>query len=224
MNGREETMDTIRKIKTNPKWEANEIKSQNKKIRRYEVIKRCFDIVGATIGAIPALTTVIIFGLHVRIETPGKALYTQKRLGKNGKNFRLYKIRSMGIDAEKDGAKWAEENDDRVTTIGKFIRNTRIDELPQLLNILKGDMSFVGPRPEREVFTIQFEEEIPGFMKRLSVKPGLTGWAQVNGGYDISPREKLKYDLYYINNRNLKLDFKILLKTVGIIINGEGAR
>lgn len=217
-------METMREIRTNPRSETNVIRTQYHKMQKYEVIKRGLDIVGATIGVIPALVIITVFGLLVKIETPGKVFYSQERLGKHGKKFRLYKIRSMHSDAEKDGAKWADQNDERVTKIGKFIRNTRIDELPQLINILKGEMSIVGPRPEREIFTIQFEEEIPGFSQRLNVKPGLTGWAQINGGYDISPREKLKYDLYYIKNRSLRLDFKILFKTVGIIVNGDGAR
>jgi len=217
-------METMREIKSNPQYEVEILRAQYQKMQKYEMIKRGLDIVGATVGALPALMIVMAFGLLVKIETPGKVFYSQERLGKHGKKFRLYKIRSMHSDAEKDGAKWADQDDERVTKIGKFIRNTRIDELPQLINILKGEMSIVGPRPEREIFTIQFEEEIPGFSQRLNVKPGLTGWAQINGGYDISPREKLEYDLYYIKNRSLRLDFKIVFKTVGIIINGEGAR
>src|SRR5699024_7760636 len=115
-----------------------------------------------------------------------------------------------------NGAKWALANDPRVTRVGKFIRKTRIDELPQVINIIKGDMSLVGPRPERPMFTAEFSKEIPGFTKRLSVKPGLTGWAQVNGGYDITPEEKLNLDLYYINNKSLKTDLSILFKTIKV--------
>ncbi len=116
------------------------------------------------------------------------------------------------------------KNDPRITKIGLFIRKTRIDELPQLFNILKGEMSLVGPRPERPIFTEKFEREIPGFKTRLEVKPGLTGWAQVNGGYEITPKEKLKLDIYYINHASIILDFKIIIKTVRVVITGDGAR
>lgn len=130
----------------------------------------------------------------------------------------------MRQDAEKGGAKWAEVNDSRVTRVGAFIRKTRIDELPQFISVLKGDMSIIGPRPERPMFTEQFDKEIQGFKNRLLVKPGLTGLAQVSGGYDITPAEKLKYDLRYIENLSFLLEVKILLKTVKVVLTGEGAR
>ena len=130
----------------------------------------------------------------------------------------------MRTDAEKFGAQWAEKDDPRITKVGKFIRKTRIDEIPQLFNILRGDMGIIGPRPERPMFTVQFDEKIPGFINRLSVKPGLTGWAQVNGGYEATPAEKLEDDLYYIKNRSFLLDMKIIFKTVGVVLTGHGAR
>ncbi len=130
----------------------------------------------------------------------------------------------MRIDAEQHGAQWAQVNDPRILKVGKFMRKTRIDEIPQLFNILKGDMSIIGPRPERPMFTMQFNEEIDGFINRLLVKPGLTGWAQVNGGYDMTPAEKFKWDLDYIQSRNVFIDIKIILKTVKVILTGEGAR
>ncbi|MBZ9536592.1 sugar transferase, partial [Cytobacillus oceanisediminis] len=160
----------------------------------------------------------------IRIDSPGSPFYVQSRVGKNGKCFNLIKLRSMRMDAEKDGEKWAEVNDPRITKIGAFIRKTRIDELPQLFSVLKGDMSIIGPRPERPSFTAQFSKEIKGFSNRLLVKPGLTGLAQVNGGYDITPKEKLKYDLQYINNVTFFLEMKILLKTIKVVLTGEGAR
>ncbi|MGL5641749.1 MAG: sugar transferase, partial [Paraclostridium sp.] len=145
--------------------------------------------------------------------------------GKNEKKFLVYKMRSMRVDAEKHGgAQWAQKDDPRVTKIGKFIRKTRIDEIPQLFNILKGDMSLIGPRPERPELTYEFDKEIPGFIERLSIKPGLTGLAQVNGGYDISPKDKLKWDMIYIKNRSILLDINIVFKTVGVVFTGEGAR
>ena len=130
----------------------------------------------------------------------------------------------MKVDAEKYGAQWAQDNDPRILKVGNFIRKTRIDEIPQLFNILKGDMSIIGPRPERPMFTMQFNEDIDGFVNRLLVKPGLTGWAQVNGGYEMTPEEKLKWDLDYIQSRNLFMDIRIIFMTVKVVLTGDGAR
>lgn len=190
----------------------------------YRIDKRLIDIIGAAFGIIISIPFIVIFGILLRMESPGPIIFKQERVGYRGKVFTIYKLRSMNNNAEKNGAVWAQKNDPRITKIGKFIRNTRIDELPQMFNIFKGDMTIIGPRPERPEFTLDFEKNIPGFIHRVAVKPGLTGWAQINGGYDISPREKLKYDMYYINNRNFMLDAKILIKTIIITFTGEGAR
>src|SRR5690606_10331165 len=165
-----------------------------------------------------ALIIITIFAIIIKIESPGPAFFLQERVGLNGRNFLMIKLRSMRIDAEKNGAQWAAKNDPRVTKVGAFIRKTRIDELPQLFNVLKGDMSLIGPRPERPIFMEQFNKEIPGFVDRLKVRPGITGWAQVNGGYDITPKEKLELDRYYINNISFWLDLKIILKTIKVCI------
>jgi lipopolysaccharide/colanic/teichoic acid biosynthesis glycosyltransferase len=130
----------------------------------------------------------------------------------------------MIVDAEKDGPQWADKNDNRVTKVCRILRKTRLDELPQLVNIIKGEMSLVGPRPEREYFYKQFERYIPDFRDRVMVKPGLTGWAQVNGGYDIGPAKKLKYDKEYIKSRSIKLDLLILFRTISIVFSRKGAR
>ncbi|PFA34900.1 UDP-phosphate N-acetylgalactosaminyl-1-phosphate transferase [Bacillus cereus] len=201
-----------------------EFKEQNEYGGYYKVIKNLFDFLFAFVGLIIMLPVILVFSLLIRMESPGSAFYLQERIGLNGKKFKVIKLRSMRNDAEKNGAKWAEKNDPRVTKIGSFIRKTRIDELPQFINILKGDMSIVGPRPERLIFIQQFEREIPGFKNRTLVKPGLTGWAQVNGGYDITPKEKLELDMYYIDRASLILDLKIIVKTIKIVITGEGAR
>lgn len=190
----------------------------------YDYIKRLIDVILSVIGLIFSIPFIMLFSILIMIESPGSPLYKQERVGKNGRIFTIYKLRSMYIDAEKNGPKWADKNDDRVTKIGRFIRKTRIDELPQLINVLKGEMSIVGPRPERPIFTYQFEQEIPGFINRLKVKPGLTGWAQINGGYEMTPAEKLEYDIYYINNLSLSLDLLIMIKTIRVILTGEGAR
>lgn len=190
----------------------------------YIYIKRIMDILFVLICSPFALFLIGIFGILIKIESPGPVFFKQERVGLNGKYFKIIKLRSMHQDAEKNGAVWAQRNDPRVTKVGKFIRNTRIDELPQLFNVLKGEMSIIGPRPERPIFTAEFEKKYPGFTRRLAVKPGLTGWAQINGGYDISPKEKLELDLYYIENLSANLDIKIALKTIKVIITGDGAR
>lgn len=196
----------------------------SEKAVRYLNIKRAMDIVLSLIGLAITLPVILLFCILISIETPGSPFYRQERVGKDGKHFKVIKLRSMRIDAEKSGAKWAQKDDPRITAVGSFIRRTRIDELPQLINVLAGDMSIVGPRPERPMFTAQFHHEIPGFKNRLIVKPGLTGLAQVNGGYDISPREKLVHDLYYIRNLTFLLDLKVMLKTIKVVLTGEGAR
>lgn len=192
--------------------------------RVYEIVGRISDIVISIIGLLFTLPILILFSFAIMLETKGPAVYSQIRVGKGGRLFKIYKLRSMRLDSEKDGIKWAEENDHRITKVGRVIRRMRIDEIPQLFNVLKGDMSVIGPRPERPFFTIEFNRKIPGFINRLRVKPGLTGWAQVNGGYNITPEEKFKLDMYYIENRCIGMDLLIMLKTLIVVITGEGAR
>lgn len=190
----------------------------------YMFTRRFMDLFLSILGLIITLPIMLITMLLIVLESPGLPIFTQERVGLNGKTFKIYKLRSMRNDAEKNGPQWASKNDARVTKVGQFIRKTRIDELPQLFNVIRGDMSIIGPRPERPVFVKQFNEEIPGFNKRLLIKPGLTGWAQVNGGYECSPEEKLTYDIYYIKNMSYLLDVKIVFRTVKVILTGEGAR
>lgn len=190
----------------------------------YIAFKRLMDIFIASIGFLCAFPLIIVIGILIKLESKGSCFYNQIRVGKDGRLFRIYKLRSMHVDAEKGGPQWAQENDPRVTKIGRYIRKTRIDEIPQLINIIKGDMSVVGPRPERPYFIEEFKKEIPEYIHRLTVKPGLTGWAQVNGGYELSPRDKLERDLYYIKNQSILLDIKIILKTIKVVLSGYGAR
>ena len=190
----------------------------------YDIYQRVFDVLLSTIGIMMSIPFIVIFGIAVKLDSPGPVFYTQERVGKGGRRFKVIKLRSMIRDAEKNGAQWAEKDDPRVTRVGRFIRKTRIDELPQFINVLRGDMSIIGPRPERPEFVIEFNEHIPGFIERLCVRPGLTGWAQVNGGYEITPEERLALDLYYIENRNPKLDLLILVKTLQVVFTGHGAR
>lgn len=193
-------------------------------IRSYLNVKRLIDIAGSIVGIIVAAPVILLFSLLIVCETPGSPFYIQERVGMGGKRFKLIKLRSMRLNAECSGAKWAEKSDPRVTAVGRFIRKTRIDELPQFLCVLKGDMSLIGPRPERPMFTEKFNLEIPGFKKRLLVKPGLTGLAQVNGGYDLSPKEKLVYDLDYVRHLSPAMEWEIILKTIRVLFTGEGAR
>lgn len=191
--------------------------------KMFFVIKRLMDLVLGTIGLIIAIPIVLITMLLICLESKGSPIYTQIRVGKDGRHFRVYKLRSMVNNAEKFGPVWAKEGDARITRVGKVIRKYRIDELPQLINVLFGQMSIVGPRPERPTFTEEFEKDYPGFMKRLQVKPGLTGLAQIQGGYLLKPSEKILFDIQYIENLSLKNEIIILWKTVAVIIKGEGA-
>jgi sugar transferase (PEP-CTERM system associated) len=190
--------------------------------------KRVFDLFFATVGLILIAPVIPFIALAVKLDSPGPVFFRQMRVGKGEKNFVLYKFRTMCKDAEKGtGAVWARENDPRVTRIGKFLRTTRLDEVPQLFNVLRGDMSFVGPRPERPEFVSDLKEKIPYYSNRHYVKPGATGWAQVKYPYGASvedAEEKLCYDLYYIKNFSLVLDFMIILETVKVVVFGRGAR
>ncbi|MCH5279568.1 MAG: sugar transferase [Christensenellaceae bacterium] len=189
----------------------------------YDASKRLFDILLATILLVLLFVPMMVIAVCVRVDSPGEIIFRQERLGKDGVAFVIYKFRSMRIDAEDNGPRWAKENDPRCTKVGTRLRLSRLDELPQLVNILKGEMSFVGPRPERECFYIEFEKTIPGFSKRLAVKPGLTGLAQVMGGYELAPKEKLAYDMQYIAERSPMLDIKCLLMTPKIMFTHDGA-
>lgn len=190
----------------------------------YDAVKRALDLILGALAAICAALPMLLIALAVRLDSPGPAIYRQERLGLDGKPFTLFKFRSMRTDAESGGPRWAEKYDPRVTRAGRVLRMTRLDELPQLWNILRGEMSFVGPRPERKYFYEAFEERLPGFSRRMAVKPGLTGWAQVNGGYDLQPPDKLLFDMEYIRKRSIGLDLRCLLMTVRIVLGGHGAR
>ena len=200
---------------------------RKRQVRMNTIIRLALHRLAAFIGAVLSLPIVLIAAILIKLESHGPVLYKQKRVGRNGRHFTVMKFRSMRIDAEKDGPVWAADADDRVTRVGKIIRKIRIDEIPQFWNILKGDMNFVGPRPERPHFVSQLAEEIPYYDQRHLIAPGLTGWAQIKYPYGSSiedARQKLQYDLYYIKNQNLMLDAAILFETIKTILFGRGAR
>ena len=191
------------------------------------VAKRLFDIVTSLTLLIGSSPVLLIAAIGVRLSGPGPIFYRQERVGQFGRIYSIMKFRSMVVDAERDGAVWAQAADPRVTRFGRIIRSTRIDEIPQIFNVLRGDMSFVGPRPERPMFVDELTESIPLYAERHIVKPGITGWAQLNYPYGASledARHKLEYDLYYIKNYSLLLDLSILIQTARVVIWQDGVR
>jgi sugar transferase (PEP-CTERM system associated) len=191
-------------------------------------VKRLFDVVFASLLIVLSAPFMLLAALLIKLDSRGPVLYRQERVGLNGTTFMVAKFRSMRTDAERDGKpRWATTGDDRVTRVGRVIRKLRVDELPQLFNVLRGEMSLVGPRPERPYFVDQLTREIPYFAVRHSVKPGVTGWAQVRYQYGATvedSQEKLQYDLYYVKNHSLFLDLVVLFETVGVVLTGKGAR
>lgn len=192
--------------------------------KRYLIPKRIFDIVASLIALIVLFLPMLVVAILIRAESRGPVIYKQERLGKNGKTFMMYKFRSMCTDAEKSGPQWATVGDPRCTKVGKVIRIWHIDELPQLWNVFKGEMSIVGPRPERPYFYDQFEKQVPQFRDRLLVDQGLTCIAQVNGCYDLTPQERYDYDMEYIQKQSGWTDLKCILKTFVVLFNHKGAR
>jgi exopolysaccharide biosynthesis polyprenyl glycosylphosphotransferase len=191
------------------------------------VVKRTFDLVVSTILLLLAVPVLLLIAIGIWLETGSPVLFRQNRTGMHGKEFEILKFRSMRQDAEKHGPQWASANDDRITRIGRFIRNARLDELPQLINVFRGHMSLVGPRPERPVFCAMLEEKIPFFAQRHSVRPGITGWAQIKYQYGASIEDgwtKLEYELFYIKHMSLVLDLAILFETVKVVFSGRGAK
>lgn len=205
-------------------WFLENLSEGNK--RTYETLKRFYDIVFGLIFGIVSLVFYPFVVIAIQLSSPGPLFYTQTRIGQLGKSFKIIKFRTMVLNAEaKTGAIWAQDGDNRITSVGKFLRRTRIDELPQLWNIIKGEMSLVGPRAERPEFHETLKREVPFYEERYLIKPGLSGWAQINYPYGASIKdsaEKLKYDLYYIKNRSFLLDLGIILKTIRIALSQAG--
>jgi len=199
-------------------------------LQRLPTLYRCWrkvmDLTFGLLGLIFLILILPVLALFIYVDSPGPIFYSQERVGYRGRNFRMHKFRSMSTEAEHEGwAVWASKGDARVTRIGRFMRATHLDELPQVLNMLRGEMSLIGPRPEQPTFASELEQVNPLYPRRLDVKPGLTGWAQVNYGYGstiLDELEKLEYDLYYIKHQSFKLDIMILLKTVVEVVQHHG--
>ena len=190
----------------------------------YRILKRAFDLVSCSLALVVLCIPMGIIALKIKSESSGPVIFAQRRVGRNGRVFKIYKFRSMRTDAEVAGAQWATEDDPRVTKTGKFLRKTRLDEIPQFWNVVKGDMSLIGPRPERPAFHEEFEKRIHGWSQRTMVRPGITGLAQVSGGYDLLPKEKALFDITYIENRGIRMDWGIIWHTLKTMVTGEGAR
>lgn len=198
-----------------------------RRIQFYEKARRVSDVLAALVLGVLLLPFLLLVGLLIRLDSRGPALYRQERVGRGGNRFRIYKFRTMHQDAEKEGAQFAGEDDPRVTRLGRILRKLRIDEIPQMINVLRGEMSFVGPRPERPEFVAELQERIPYYYLRTIIRPGITGWAQVRYPYGATTRqhrEKLEHDLYYIKNMSLTLDTLIAFETVRVILLGRGGR
>jgi exopolysaccharide biosynthesis polyprenyl glycosylphosphotransferase len=208
----------------NDTWFIDELASVER--RYYWYLKRTFDIAFAAIGLAATTPIMLLAAVLVRLDSKGPLFYSQTRIGRRGMPFRVWKLRTMVSNADKNGVHWTLENDDRITRIGRILRKLHIDEFPQFWNILKGDMSIIGPRPEAEALVALYTKEIPYYQERHMVTPGVTGWAQINYRYGNSvddTREKLKYDFFYIKNRNFFLDLLILLRTIRTVLTGKGA-
>jgi exopolysaccharide biosynthesis polyprenyl glycosylphosphotransferase len=193
-----------------------------------DLLKRVLDLAAGILGFVVSMPVMILVALAVRLDSKGPIIYRQLRVGRMGRGFDVLKFRSMRTDAEQaNGAQWASENDPRMTRIGRFLRKYRLDELPQFVNVIRGEMSFVGPRPERPCFVEELRKTIPYYDERHSVRPGLTGWAQVQYAYGSSIEDafnKLEYDLFYLQNMSLTFDLAIIFRTIRIVIGGRGGR
>jgi sugar transferase (PEP-CTERM system associated) len=192
-----------------------------------KAIKRAMDLSISLMGLVVALPQMAVIGILIKLDSPGPVFYKQVRVGLRAQPYMIWKFRSMFTDAEKEGAKWTSEKDPRISRVGWYLRKWRLDEVPQLINVIRGEMSLVGPRPERPVFVQELRDVIPFYDLRHAVRPGITGWAQTQFRYGASKEDshvKLQYDLYYVKNLSIQLDLRILLETIRVILRGEGAR